>query len=98
MHGTATDCVRERIVASSRSGEAETSRKSVLLHGSSRILSSLLAACTFMRSGSQMTTALYSDSNDLNESLRMISSASNVLMLPCLLSMSIPAYHIGSLK
>ena len=51
-----------------------------------------------MRSGSQMTTALYSDSNDLNESLRMISSASNVLMLPCLLSMSMAEYHIGSLK
>lgn len=54
----------------------------------SMIFSSLLAACVFIRSGSRIMTALYSDSNALNDSLRMISSASNVLIFPCLLSIS----------
>ena len=62
------------------------------------IFSSLFAACVFIRSGSQIMTALYSDSNALNDSLRMISSASNVLIFPCLLSISMAEYHIGSLK
>ena len=98
MAGTSTTCIRDRMVGNSRSGDSETIRKRVFSHGSSMIFSSLFAACVFIRSGSQIMTALYSDSNALNDSLRMISSASNVLIFPCLLSISMAEYHIGSLK
>lgn len=64
-------------------GATETSRKSVLSHGSSNIFNKPFEASTPIFSGSHITTALYSASNALKESLRMISSASRLAMSPC---------------
>lgn len=94
MRGTATSCVRETIVCNSRSGASLTSRKTVLGHGSSRILRILLAASSFIVSGSQTSITLYSASKLLNESLRMISSASRAEMAPrSVLPRSSASYH-----
>ena len=62
MRGTETSCVREMIVGNRRSGCSETSRKSVFSKGSSRILRILLAASSFIASGSQISIVFSSAS------------------------------------
>ena len=80
--GTTTSCVRDRIVGSNKSGRSLTSTKSVFSHGSSRIFRILLAASSFIVSGSHTITHLYSAAKLLNASLRMMPSASRAEIAP----------------